>query len=175
MLTVGDVAPDPPIAAQWFQEQHRVGVADRRGQQAFGVGGCGWHHDLQSWDIGQLTLQGVGVKLGGPDATAERRADGDGRLEASLAAVPEPGHLARHLVHGLVGETQKLDLSHRNEAGHGQTNGRPDDHPLGERSVDHPVLAELLEQAFGSPEHPAVTGHVLAQDDYPVVPCHLEV
>ena len=59
------------------------------------------------------------------------------------------------------------------QPGQGAADGYPDDRRLGERAVDNPLLAELLEQPSGGPEHPTLDPHVLTNDDHPVIPAHL--
>ena len=96
------------------------------------------------------------------DASAERRSDGDGRFEPALAPVPESGDLAGHLVHGLVGEAEELDLRHRHHPGHGQAHRGAGDHALRQRGVDHAALAELLEEPLCGTEYTTVPADVLA-------------
>jgi hypothetical protein len=50
---------------------------------------------------------------------------------------------------------------------------KSEDRLLTDGRVPHPLRAELLQQADGGLEDPAGRGHVLAEEDHPVVPAHL--
>ena len=74
-------------------------------------------------------------------------------------------HLADDLVEGRVDEAVELDLADRPVAAHRHPDRGADDAGLGQRGVDHPVLAEVLLQALGDPEDPAELADVLAGED----------
>jgi len=63
-------------------------------------------------------------------------------------------------------EPVELDLADRPEAADRQPHRRPDDARLGERGVEHALLAEILLQPVGHPEHPAEPPDVLAHDQH---------
>ena len=68
----------------------------------------------------------------------------------------------------------KLYLSDGISPGHGQTDGKARDTLFTQRSVEHPLLAELLRQSDGAAEHSA-EGHVLSEDAGGVIGCQGDV
>ena len=70
-------------------------------------------------------------------------------------------------------EVRELDLGDRAQAVDGRTDRGADDHRLGERGVDHAIVAELAPQAVRGEEHAALLADVLAQDDDGLVAPHL--
>ena len=66
-------------------------------------------------------------------------------------------------------EVRELDLDNRPLAHPGGADRRADEPLLGDRRVDHPVVAELLLQARGHPERAAEVTDVLAQQEHAVV------
>tara|TARA_B100000686_G_scaffold50318_1_gene54036 strand:- start:1631 stop:1888 length:258 start_codon:yes stop_codon:yes gene_type:complete len=73
----------------------------------------------------------------------------------------------------LVREAKKLQLGYRDQAGHGQPNGRSGDHAFGKWRVDHPLFTELLDEPFCGPEYAAIPAYVLTQDHDPLIAGHL--
>ena len=70
-------------------------------------------------------------------------------------------------------EVRELDLGDRPQPVDRGTDRRPDDHRLGERRVDHAVVAELRPQAVGREEDASLLADVLAQDHDRLVAAHL--
>jgi hypothetical protein len=62
-------------------------------------------------------------------------------------------------------EAVELDLAHRAESAQRQPDGGADDARLGQRGVEDALLAEVLLQAVGHPEHAAEAADVLAHHD----------
>ena len=58
------------------------------------------------------------------------------------------------------------------QPGGGHADGDPADRELGERRIDHPLLAEFLQQALGRAEHAAVGADVLAEHHDALVLAH---
>ena len=75
------------------------------------------------------------------------------------------GDLADDLVEGRVDEAVELDLDDRAVAAQGEPDRRADDAGLGERGVEHAVLAEVLLQALGDAEDAAELADVLTHED----------
>ncbi len=72
-------------------------------------------------------------------------------------------HVIGDLVHGGIDECHELDFGNGLEAPARHADGHSGDHAFGERRVLHAILAELLLQAGGGPEHAAVHADVLAE------------
>ena len=72
--------------------------------------------------------------------------------------------LADDLVEGRVDEAVELDLHDRPVPAEGEADGGAHDARLGERRVDHPVRAELVEQPVGDAEDAAELADVLPHD-----------
>ncbi len=158
---------------QRLEEQHGVGIADRRQQHPLGVG-CGRRHDhLQPRHLGEDRLETVGVELRGAHPAAVRRAERHLGVIAAVGAVSPAGELVADLVERLKAETQELQLGHRHEAGGGQADRRPDDRGLRHRHVDDPLDAERVLQPVRCPEHPARLADVLAEHHHSLVARHL--
>ena len=102
-------------------------------------------------------------------AAAPRRPHHQRHLEVTVRPVVELGRLAHQLVEGGVDEVGELDLRDRAEAGERQPDPDADDGRLGERRVDHALVAELRVQPVGRAEHAAARPDVLAQDQHPLV------
>ncbi len=88
-----------------------------------------------------------------------------GSRTLALRAVVHLRHLGDDLVVRRVDEAVELDLADRPVAADRQADRGADDAGLGQRGVDHPVLAEVLLQAVGDPEDAAELADVLAHDD----------
>jgi hypothetical protein len=113
------------------------------------------------------------VHLGRPHVAAERRPDDHRHRVSALGAEAHSRDLTFDLVEGLAPEAQELQLGDRDEAAHGESDGGADDDPLGQRHVDHAVLAEPGLQPVGGPEHPAVVADVLSEQHHPLVALEL--
>ena len=106
-------------------------------------------------------------------AAAVRRADHHRHAEPVVRAVAHPRRLGHDLVERRVDEVRELDLGDRPQPVHRGADRRADDHRLGQRRVDDPVVAELGPQAVGREEHAALLADVLAQHDDRLVAAHL--
>src|SRR5262245_36721252 len=74
-------------------------------------------------------------------------------------------NLRHDLVVRRVNKAVELDLAYRAVPANGESNGGPDDAGLGERSVHHPLLAEVLLQTVGNSEDAAQLSDVLTHDE----------
>ena len=92
-----------------------------------------------------------------------------------MVPVAHPGCLTDELVGCGPDEVCELYLGDRPQAPEGRPLGYTDDRRLGQRSIDDPLLAELLEEALGRQEDPAPLTHVFAHDEDIPVPLHLLV
>src|SRR5690606_2049159 len=80
--------------------------------------------------------------------------------------------LGDDLVERRIDETVELDLDDGPIAAERQPHRGPDDPRLGERRIDHPSGAELVEQTVGDAEDAAERTDVLAQEDDVVIVAH---
>ena len=106
----------------------------------------------------------LAVVLDRADAAAVRDADDDRELDLAERPGVHLGELGDDLVVRREDEPVELDLHDRPVAAQREADGRADDAGLGERGVDHPVLAEVLLQPVGDPEDAAELADVLAHD-----------
>ena len=113
----------------------------------------------------EVRLGRLGVVLDRADAAAERDPDDDRQPHLAPRAVVHLRHLRHDLVVRRVDEAVELDLADRPVAADGQADRGADDAGLGQRGVDHPLLAEVLLQAVGDPEDAAELADVLAHDE----------
>jgi hypothetical protein len=112
------------------------------------------------------------VVLDGADAPAKRDAHDDRQLDVAERAGSHLGDRADDVVERRIDEPIELDLHDGPVAPQRQPDRRPHDPRLGQRRVDDPVLAEVLLQALGHPEHPAELADVLAHEDHLGVAFH---
>ena len=166
---VRHVLLDRPIEPDRFEEDHRVGVLDRRAQHTRRVGGSRRGDDLEPRGVRVDRLHRLGVVLGRADAASVWNPDDEGGGEAVPRAMPDARDVADDLVEGGVGEAHELQLQHRPEAGYGEAEPDADDAGLRERRVDDSLRTEALPQAVGDAEDAAGAADVLAEDQDVVV------
>src|SRR5262245_12122516 len=107
-------------------------------------------------------LAALAVMLDRADSAAVWHANHHVHGVASAGAIAESGDMILNLVKRVVAEPGELHLADRLEAIHAQANRQSGDGGLGDRRVDHAVLAELLPQPFGYAEDALVRTNVLA-------------
>ena len=107
--------------------------------------------------------------LDAADAAAVRDADDDRQLDRAAGAVVQLGQVAGDLLEGRVGERVELHLDDRTQPVHRHADRGADDAGLGQRSVEHPFVAEALGQPVGDPENAAERADVLAEHQHAVV------
>ena len=95
-----------------------------------------------------------------------------GMLTRALVAVRDLGELRGDLVERGEDEPVELDLAHRPEPAHREADRGADDAGLGQRRVEHALLAELGLQPLGDAEHPAELADVFAHEQHAVVLGH---
>ena len=173
VIAVGHLAPDASVHLLVLEEQHGIVVADRRPEEALRVVGRRRDDDLQARHVREERLDRLRVVEGAVHAAAVRRPHDHRHAEAVVRAVAHPRGLGHELVEGRVDEVGELDLGDRPEAVDGRADRGADDHRLGERRVDDPVVAELAPEPVGRQEDAALLADVLAQDDDRLVPPHL--
>ena len=172
VVLVRDLARDHAVALLVLEVEDRVRVVERRAQQPLGVVGRRRHDDLQPWHVREQRLHRLRVVQPAVDTGAIGGPDHDGAGEVAVGAVPQAGRLLHDLVEGRVDEVGELDLDDREQAAEGHADAMADDRGLRQRRVDHPLLAELLDEALRGPEHPTAGAHVLAHDQHALVARH---
>ena len=65
---VGHLLPARPVETGRLQEDHRIGIADGRQQQAVGAPRRGGHDDAQAREVGEQRLRALRMMLDGADA-----------------------------------------------------------------------------------------------------------
>ena len=173
VILAGDLFPDPgePVEALVFEEEHRVVVADRRLEQALRVVGRSRRHDLEAGHLaepgfGVLGVEGAGV-ADGPGGTPDH--EGHGRAPAVVGL----GHVVDQLIEPAGDEVGELHFGHGPHAHERRAHGRADDHGLRHGRVDHPVLAEIVQESLRDLEGPAVDPDVLAETEDAFISLHL--
>ena len=156
-----------------FEEQDRVGVADRRLEQSVRVGRHAGHDHLQAGHMGVEGLDRLGVVEAAVNPTAERRADDDRHGPVAVGAVARPGCLADDLVESRVDEVGELDLGDGDQAVERRADSDSNDRRLGKGRVEHARLAESRVETLGGAENAALLADVFAQDEHPLVALHL--
>ena len=96
-----------------------------------------------------------GVLTGGADAGADQGADRDWALRLAAEHVAELGALVEDLVHAAAEEVDEHQLGDRSQPGRGRADRRADETRLGDRGVEDPVAAELLDETLGDAHRPA--------------------
>src|SRR5579859_623184 len=91
------------------------------------------------------------VSLATADAAAARRADRHRRREFASGAVTQPGELTHHLVERWIDVVGELDFRDWLEPVDAHANGRRDNAALGDRRVEHTMLAMLALEPVGDP------------------------
>ena len=107
--------------------------------------------------------------LDGADAPAVGGSHDHRQRVAAEGAVAQPRHVLLDLVEGLHGEARELDLRHRPQSVDRHAHRGGHDAGLGQRGVDHPGLAVLVEQPLGDAKDAAVDADVLAENAHAVV------
>jgi len=121
--------------------------------------------------VGEEALGVLGVERPAREAAAGREAH-DHRHRRADAVVLLGGD-GDQLVERARDEVGELHLAHGPHAHERGAGARADDGRLGQGRVDHPVLAELLQEALGDLERAAVDADVLADQKHARVAPHL--
>ncbi len=153
------------VDALRLEEDDRVIVFDGRDQQALGIVGIARHHHFHAADVREDGLGTLRVRLATANAAAAGRADHDRRGEIAGAAITDARELARDLVHRRVDVVGELDLGDRLQPVHGHADGRGHDAALGDRRIEHALIAVFSLQAIGDAEHATKIANVFSHDD----------
>ena len=155
----------PVVQALGLEQYDRIVVLDGADQQSLGVVGVRGHRDLEAAHVREQHLGALRVRLAAADAAAAGHAHRDRRVEIPGAAIAQPRELADDLVVGRIDVVGELHLGHGPQTVHAHADRRADDAALGDRRVEHAMLAVLALQSVGAAEHAAEEAHVLAEHD----------
>ena len=131
-----------------FQEDHRIGIADRGLEQALGVGGGirrDHFHAGHRGIPGGIILAVLGADAGGGAVGA---AEHDGAAHLAARHVAGLGGGIDDLVHRLHGEIPGHEFHDGLEAVERRADAQAGKAMLGDRRVDHAAVAEFLQQAL---------------------------
>ena len=175
VVALGHLAARGAVHELRLEDHHRIGVADRRGEQALRVGGRRRDRDLDARRVHVVGLGRVVVQLGRAHAAAVRHADRDRELHAAAAAPAVAPDVRDQLVEARVRERVVLHLAHGPPPRHAEADRRAEQAGLGERCVEAAVRAEPVAQAGGRAEDAAGAPDVLAQHHHVLVARQLAV
>jgi hypothetical protein len=128
-----------------FEEDHRIGIADRRLQQPLGVARRVGRDHLQSGDVripGRVVLA---VLSGDAGRRAIRSAEHDRGGHLAAGHVAGLGGGVDDLVHRLHGEVEGHELDDGLQPCQRRADAETGKAMFGDRRVDHAVRAELLQ------------------------------
>ena len=158
-----------------LQEDHRVVVANGRFEQALGLVGRGRGDHDQAWGVEKQGFHVLRVKQAAADAAAVGDADGHRNLQRTVGAVVGAGRLADELVDAGPDEIGELHFGNGPHAAKRRAQGDAHDGRFGQRRVDNPLRAEILDESLRRQENATALAHVLAHDENALVLLHLFV
>ena len=154
------------VAALRFEEDDRIVGLDGLLDHPVGVVGVRAADDFEAGGVREVGLGRLGVVFDGADPTPERDPDHHRHRRLAAGAHVHLRHLGDDLREAREDEAVELDLEHRAVAAHAQSDGGADDARLGQRRVDHAVLAELGLEPLSDPEDAAELSDVLAREEH---------
>ena len=156
-----------------LEEDHRVGIADRRLEQALRVGGGVGRDHLEARHVG--VPRGVVVAVLGADTSggAVGAAEHDRTAELAAGHVQGLGRRVDDVVDRLHGEVEGHELDDGLEPHEGGTDADAGESVLGDRGIDHAARAELLQQPLRNLVGALVLGDLLAHHEDGLVLAHL--
>ena len=154
-----------------LEKHHRIVILDRGDQQALGIVRIRGHDDFEAADVSEYALGTLRMRLAAANAAAAGRADGHRRKEFAGAAIAQPRQFAHDLIEARIDVVGELNFRHRPQPVHAHADGRGHDAPLGDRRIEHPMLAVLALQSLGGAKHAAEIADVLAHQHHRRVAC----
>ena len=156
-----------------LEHDHGVVVADRRLEQAFGVGGRGRRHDLEAGDMTQPALPRLRVLRPELEGRPVRAPEHDRDRELPARLVQDLGRRVHDLVERQDREVPRHELDHRPEPRHGRPHADPREPELRDGRVHHAHRAELFEQPAAHLVRALVDPDFLAHQEDVAVALHL--
>ncbi len=106
------------------------------------------------------------------DPAARRRAQHHRTGQPTARARAQPRGVIEDLVDAGIGKAGELDLCHRAKALRREPDRHSGDRRLGQRRIEHALLAEKLEQPVGRAKHATVDADVLPQHQHARIVVH---
>ncbi len=156
-----------------LEKQHRVGIADRRQQHPFGVGGSGRHGDLQTGKMNEGAVVATRVARSAAGAGGELGADHHGNVYSSAGHIMITRRVRRQLIHRQRQQIGELNFDDRAHAVDRGANRQANQRGFGDRCVEDALFAELLDQAAGDTVSAAKQRDILAHDKHALIARHL--
>ncbi len=156
-----------------FEEDHRIGIADRGLEQALVIGGRERCDHLQARDLrvpGRIILAVLG---GNARGRAVRTAEHDRTAHLAARHIQRFRCRVDDLVDRLHGEVERHELDDRLQAGHRRTDADTGKTMLGDRRIDHAPRAEFLQQPLRHLVGALIFGDLFAHDEDVGVAPHL--
>ena len=147
-----------------LHHKDRVIVADRGFHQSLRIVSVGWANHFQTWVIGHHIFDGVRVCRADVGAAIGRTTDDDGHIHQTAGHVAAEGGVVKELVDCNVAERHKHHLNDWADAEHGCANREARERSLGDRGVDHALVAVFSPEAFGDFVGTVVFGDFFAHD-----------
>jgi hypothetical protein len=148
-------------------------IANRRLQEALGVGGERGGDHLQARDVGVEVLHGVTMLAPDLPRARVRTAKDDGAIELPAGHLPELRCVVEDLVEGHRAEVPGHKLDDRPQAHHRRADPDARESGLGDRRVDDPLRAEFLEHALADFVRALVVADLLTHEKDAIVAVHL--
>ena len=175
VLAARNVLLRRPVVELRLEHDDGVRIADRRREQALGVGRRRRYRDLHAGRVHVVRLRRVVVELGRADATAVGHADRQRERHRASRPPAVAADVVDELIESRVAERVVLHLHDRAPAGHAQPDRSAHDPCLRERRVDAPVRAEALLEPGRRAEDATELADVLAHDEHRRIALHLHV
>jgi hypothetical protein len=175
VLALGHLAAERAVVELRLEHDDRIGIADRRGQQAFCVGGRRRDRDLHAGRVDVVGLGGVVVKLRRANPAAVRHAHGQRESELPSAPPAVAADVRDQLVETGVREGVVLHLADGLEPGHAEPDRAAEDPGLGERRVEAAVRTEAVAQTGRRAKDAAGAADILAQHHHVGIALELDV
>src|SRR5918995_7474248 len=99
--------------------------------------------------MGKDGVMTPGMLTGRTDAGADLGANRDRTLCLPAKHVSEFGALVEDLIHAAAEEVDEHQLGNRSQASSGGPDSGPDEPRLGDRGIQNPAAAELLDETLG--------------------------
>ena len=145
-----------------LEDDHRIGIFQRRPQHVAGVFERRRSHDLQAGHMGVPVFQTMGMLGGELPAGTGGHPDDHRHIELTARHVPDRGGVVDDLIERQQAEIDRHDLDDRPHAAERRTDTGADEGGFGKRRVADAVGAELVQQAPAHRVAAAIAPDILA-------------